>query len=89
LNPPPPVDTPLIVAQLFILWIVSAIHFDAERNYIARRSHLLCLEHQLKGMTLLERVDFSWCDFLMSKSRSSLLRSPAERKKNRKTPSRM
>jgi hypothetical protein len=74
------------VAQLFILWIVSAIHFDAESNCIARRSHLLCLEHQLKGSALLERVCFGWCDFLMSKSRSSFLRNLAERKKKSENP---
>lgn len=68
------------VAQLFILWIVSAIRFDAEGNCTAWRSHLLCLEHQLKGSALLERVYFGWCDFLMSRPRSSFLRSRAERK---------
>ena len=67
--------------QLFILWIVSAIRFDAEGNCTARRSHLLCLQQQLKDTPLLERVYFGWCDFLMSRSRSSLLRSRAEREK--------
>jgi len=76
---------PQNVAQLFILWIISAIHFDAERNFIARRSHLLCLERQLKVSELLEGVYFGCRDVLMSKSRSSLLRSHAEREKKKQS----
>jgi hypothetical protein len=63
------------VAQLFILWIVSTNRVDAESTCTVRRSHLLRLEHQVKGRTLLERVYFCWCDFFMSKSRISLFKT--------------
>jgi len=45
----------------------------------SRDARIYGVEHQLKVTALLERVYFGWSDFLMSESRSSFLRSRAER----------